>query len=333
MAPEPARKKVKTDSGAAFNKKDLKGATASLLELLEEREKALQQREEDLNRRESLLQAAANGAKPDDILYLNVGGCTQIAVSRKTLTLINGSVLGAMFSKNWEDGLHQDSEGNIFIDQDPESFMKLLTFLRSIANDVHDLGVNPPTHSEPLDRLLDYYDMKMVMYPVDIKKMTGSTDDDNVVIEKSYIATRELASFILVAGARHGRSIRSFKIWIGEISMLNIGWTSNSSTPLNNNSVAVQLTEPRGICWYGSHCAESVLNQVSQDSTILFETNASESDLLEKYTFTILDDGAEQEEKYPMVPPQYAGNRFPTPCTVPYISLKGEIQILAVDYY
>ena len=69
--------------------KNLKGATASLIVMLETKEKDLKKWEEDLDRREALLQKAANGAKPDDILSLNVGGRTGITVHRKTLTLVD----------------------------------------------------------------------------------------------------------------------------------------------------------------------------------------------------------------------------------------------------
>ena len=115
-------------------KEALKGASESLFSLLESQRQELGDWEADLSHREELLQKAGNGARPGDIVYLNVGGRTGIAVQRSTLTSIKKSLLGAKFSKNWEDGLDRDKDGNIFVDQDPDLFLVLINYLRNLKN-------------------------------------------------------------------------------------------------------------------------------------------------------------------------------------------------------
>lgn len=120
---------------------DLKGVADSLFKAVEKQKRGLEDWETDLSRREKLLKVAANGAEANDILCLNVGGRTGIAVHRKTLTSIDNSVLSAKFSKNWEDGLDRDKDGNIFVDQDPDLFLKLITYLRYKRNASYGLSL------------------------------------------------------------------------------------------------------------------------------------------------------------------------------------------------
>jgi hypothetical protein len=145
------------------------------LQILSDREKVLTEREKELSRREALLKAASNDAEPDDILCLNLGGKSKIEVRRKILTLIEGSMLGAMFSKNWEGGLGKDKDGNIFIDQDPDLFEALVSYLRAKSNDVRHKGVESPAASSKMDRMLDYYELLLAVYPMEIRQLDGPT--------------------------------------------------------------------------------------------------------------------------------------------------------------
>ena len=69
----------------------------------------------------------------DDILTLNLGGTTTVQTLRRTLTIVEGSLLAARFSQNWQHSLPRDSQGSIFIDYDPGLFMPLLDYLRSLS--------------------------------------------------------------------------------------------------------------------------------------------------------------------------------------------------------
>ena len=84
---------------------------SGLQRLFESREKSLQDREESLARRQKLFDEqhpqAGNGS---DVIHLNVGGSTNIAVLRRTLTHFENSMLASRFSGRWDDSM----DGNFF---------------------------------------------------------------------------------------------------------------------------------------------------------------------------------------------------------------------------
>lgn len=71
-------------------------------------------------------------ARPGDILQLNVGGFTGLCCLRSTLTVMEGSILSAMFSGRWDKRLPRDTEGRIFVDEDPYIFQMLIGYLKSL---------------------------------------------------------------------------------------------------------------------------------------------------------------------------------------------------------
>ena len=103
--------------------------------------------------------------KDTDILELNVGGRLNIAVSRRTLTQFEDSVLAAQFSGRWD--LEKDRNGNIFVDQNPDDFLILVDFLRlrmnSRSRQVPAKHLPKPTYS--LCSMLEYYDLMSGVYP------------------------------------------------------------------------------------------------------------------------------------------------------------------------
>ena len=210
-------------------KEALKGASESLFSLLESQRKELEAWEADLSRREELLQTAGNGALPGDILYLNVGGRTGIAVQRSTLTSIEKSVLSAKFSKNWEDGLDLDKDGNIFVDQNPDLFLTLVNYLRSRKNTSPHGGVacSPPVSSD-FDRMLQHYEAMLGVYPTEILPIPVSTEEDAAAVTiRNYpdfsISTDGFRTFDLCS-VGHDRMVREFTITTGEFSELVVGW-------------------------------------------------------------------------------------------------------------
>jgi len=95
----------------------------------------LKEREADFSRRVKLFETTNPAMGSDnDILQLNVGGRTNIAVLRNLLTQFEGSMLEAKFSGRWDDSMEKDRDGNIFVDQDPENFMLLINYLRMRMN-------------------------------------------------------------------------------------------------------------------------------------------------------------------------------------------------------
>ncbi|KAL7573076.1 hypothetical protein ACA910_018762 [Epithemia clementina (nom. ined.)] len=166
---------------------------------LKKRAHDLDWREQDLNRREALLQQALGGATPSDVLHLNVGGRTDICVLRRTLTCMDNSMLAAKFSGRWDDNLEKDRHGNIFIDADPDLFLQLLSFLRKKCIWEQGYGYNPyttattrypntttnhhqyawqqprrrppspPPPSPDFDALLEYYHLPILeFYPIEV---------------------------------------------------------------------------------------------------------------------------------------------------------------------
>ena len=110
-------------------------AVTHLHNLLQTKEKELKEREADFSRRVKLFETTNPAMGSDnDIIQLNVGGRTNIAVLRNLLTQFEGSMLAAKFSGRWDDSMEKDRDGNIFVDQDPENFMLLINYLRMRMN-------------------------------------------------------------------------------------------------------------------------------------------------------------------------------------------------------
>ena len=135
----------------------------------------MKEREADFDRRVKAFKSTHPSIGSDnDVLQLNVGGQTNIAVRRSTLTQFEDSMLAAKFSGRWDDSMEKDRDGNIFIHQDPESFVTLIKHLR--------LRMNSRTRSIPYRRLptpsyefcsmLEYYNLIPGVYP---QRWVGTT--------------------------------------------------------------------------------------------------------------------------------------------------------------
>ena len=117
----------------------------------------------------------AAGIIRSDVLRLSVSG-TKIDVTRRTLTIVGGSMLAAKFSGNWDDNLERDTEGNIYIDQSPHLFLKLIEYLRHRANEGSDSPpVESPRFEEDKDnqdfyRMVCYYGMKDDIFSVALSR-------------------------------------------------------------------------------------------------------------------------------------------------------------------
>jgi len=100
-----------------------------------------------------------------DLLCLNVGG-TLFHTRRQTLVGDGDcSLLASMFSGRWESGLTRDTAGNVFLDEDPETFKALLALLRK-----RDSGAGPVAQtlegvSAPLLALADKFLLRETFWP------------------------------------------------------------------------------------------------------------------------------------------------------------------------
>jgi hypothetical protein len=123
----------------------------------------------------------ANGS---DVLTLNVGGEKTVQTFRSTLTVVPGSKLAEMFSGDWDESLPKDKNGDFFIDHEPEIFLPLLKFLRSLsAETLPEYNQIPPTtpsfvcreDESSFCRMVDAYNLTNALYCYDIYYGTDRT--------------------------------------------------------------------------------------------------------------------------------------------------------------
>lgn len=218
---------------------------------LDERERKLDKRERWLDKRESSSSARrqsctrqqlqqpsdADDASPTDVLHLNIGGCTNVAVMRQTLTLMPNSLLASQFSGRWDESLAKDRDGNFFLDTSPDLFLPLINFLRAKSMETpHSSRVKPPAPTEDFLRLLEYYNLTLAVYQMELVPLTIMNTEDHPAIEslRHYpefsVATTDFVTFDLVP-VRHDRAVHSFSIQLGgTVERAQIGWRRDSST-------------------------------------------------------------------------------------------------------
>jgi hypothetical protein len=78
-----------------------------------------------------------------DVFALNVGGQLMMS-TRGTLTRLNDSLLGVMFSGPWDQQLSRDSTGHVFLDLNPKLFGHLLDQLRLSRHTSQPIVLEPP---------------------------------------------------------------------------------------------------------------------------------------------------------------------------------------------
>lgn len=142
-------------------------AVTHLHNLLQTKEKELKEREADFARRVKIFESTNPSMGSDnDVIQLNVGGRTHIAVLRSLLTQFEGSMLAAKFSGRWDDSMEKDRDGNIFLDQDPDNFMILIDYLRMRMNNQlkQVLVKHRPKPTYKLCAMLEYYNLMPGVY-------------------------------------------------------------------------------------------------------------------------------------------------------------------------
>ena len=124
--------------------------------LLNDKQRALQQREQKLERELQGWEEAYKDdlERPDKKLRLNVAGL-EMRVFRKVLTCVKDTHLARMFSGRWEKHLQRDQQGRVFLDVDAEAFRCLLTFLMAMdeANPEGAEHMTGGQHHELLSRV------------------------------------------------------------------------------------------------------------------------------------------------------------------------------------
>ena len=146
---------------------DIEKVMGQLQEMLESKKKSLDEREESFSRRVRLFEEDhPKSGKDSDVLHLNIGGSTNIAVLRRILTQFEDSMLASKFSGRWDDSIAKDKDGNFFLDHDPTEFLKLINFLRMVDQKSRaDLHVPVPIADINFCWLLEYYGLMLSVYP------------------------------------------------------------------------------------------------------------------------------------------------------------------------
>jgi hypothetical protein len=170
--------------GENDEKDDLLESTLEALPtLLKKRQKDLVEREKELEKQIAAFEKektiVCGAAAPSDVLHLNVGG-TKMAVLRRTLTSVPGSMLSSKFSGRWDDSMDRDREGNIFIDQPFPIFELMVNYLRAKACQTPNAppltspnfktitsATKDVTNADFL-RMVEYYGMVLGTHPVQI---------------------------------------------------------------------------------------------------------------------------------------------------------------------
>jgi hypothetical protein len=113
------------------------------IDKLEYKETQLLDRIKQLDeRKESIAKVSGDlDATSEDLVEINAGGKV-IALTRSTLTQIEGSRLSALFSGRYDKKLIRDINGRIFLDVNPVCFQAIVDYLVDYKTASED---NPPT--------------------------------------------------------------------------------------------------------------------------------------------------------------------------------------------
>lgn len=171
---ESTTKKSRADqqsSSETTSSNNITDVVSHLHNLLQTKETELKEREAEFNRRVKSFEAAHPSIGSDtDVIQLNVGGRTNIAVLRNTLTQFEDSMLAAKFSGRWDDSMEKDRDGNVFVEEDPDNFAMLIKFLR-LRMKLHrgGGGSSVPERHRPKPTyefcsMLEYYNLMQGVY-------------------------------------------------------------------------------------------------------------------------------------------------------------------------
>ena len=257
----------------------LDDALKSLPKLLAQREKELEEREEEVKRlKKSLEKDYPNLGTSNDVLRLNVGG-TRIDVLRRTLTQIEDSMLESRFSGRWDDSLEKDADGNFFIDQPPELFIPLINYLRAKAIETpltRKAELPVVRNSKEVNdfrRMVDYYGLTLGLYPVGLYRVQSATKESFIgrIVPGYKIESEEWATYYIAPLNNGTRYVHSYEVTLlGQSSTVQIGWISKTETGFIDYFAS---ESGRGV-GYGtaSHSLDCVKNAII--------TNGASSDLL-----------------------------------------------------
>jgi len=230
-------------------KRSYDDALSALGDILSEREKEIDAREEKLQKAEENFEvdrsAVYGSTGPSDVLHLNIGG-TKATVLRRTLTSIPGSMLASKFSGRWDDSLEKDEDGKFFIDQEYSLFQPMLAYLRNKANVTGKYPMKSPGYFKEgifskrntmndFDRMVEYYGMTNGIYPTNLTIHTGQKDSVEIIGPRK-VNARDWTTLQL-ANEGHKRIVKSYEVTLGNVQRIQIGWKAHTVKFENRSGV------------------------------------------------------------------------------------------------
>jgi hypothetical protein len=309
---------------------DITKVVAQLQGLLLLKEKALKEREEAFDSRLRLFEEQnPQAGKDSDVLHLNVGGSTNVAVLRRTLTHFEHSMMATRFSGRWDDSLEKDKDGNFFIDEDPEVFMILLNFLRKCDKKKRtDLEVPAPQPTFEFCWMLEYYDLMLAIYPQEWFKVWGgeaTVTRPSRPDEPSTIKTESVMCAFTLQLQRHGvwkpANVTGFTATFERGSTGQIGWSNSLANGMKvgyTSGIALDLEE-RCILMDGAPMTTGLAISPRETPLVVKCTFQKSTN-----TYSIQVDGAD---------PDIVASHISTTVCYPHISLLGKVSISDICYY
>jgi len=256
-----AAKKSRADVTDAETTSDsITDVVSHLHNLLQTKEKELKEREADFDRRVKSFESTHPSIGSDnDVIQLNVGGQTNIAVLRNTLTQFEDSMLAAKFSGRWDDSMEKDRDGNIFVDEDPENFKMLLKFLRMRMKNNNQGGSVPERHRPKATyefcSMLEYYNLMQGVYG-----QTWVGDKDAFTCEEIAYGTVSLCSktsddstpkltTVVFPHKSTGLKLNEFTVEFEKGATGSVGWVEFNDNGADTATTHINLTRsyPNGV--------------------------------------------------------------------------------------
>jgi len=309
-------------------------AFTNLQEILASKDKSLKEREEAFEKKVRLFERehpqAGNGR---DVIHLNVGGSTHVAVLRRTLTHFEHSMLASKFSGRWDDSLEKDKDGNFFIDAIPEEFVKLINHLRNLDKRKRlDLDIPIPDATFDFCWMLEYYELMLSVYPHKWNLVWGNdtivtqppTPNDSFIIETGHL----MGAFVLdldEACSGKPRNAASLTVVFERGTVGQIGWSQpigdseKVGLHIHRYSLALDIEEKR---W--------LEKSVATENNVCVSTRDTEIEVLctfskrtNKYAVRVV--GSEPE-----ISREISG--YGSAYIKPHISLIGKVRIFNLSY-
>ena len=200
--------------------------------LLQTKEEDLKKREAEFERRVKTFESSHPSIGGDnDVIQLNVGGRTNIAVFRNTLTQFPDSMLAAKFSGRWDDSMEKDRDGNYFVDADPDNFGILLKFLRMRMTNGHVPVHHIPEATFEFCSMLEYYNLMPGVYRQDWIGKHDTFKSYEVGYGTVSLTSKESVTAAVILQPK--LNLLEFTVEFDKGTTGSVGWVSSSYTPTN----------------------------------------------------------------------------------------------------